>query len=86
MSRFSVKCRIVTVLALLLGPMAADCRSAEPYVPKESDPVLEPWRWRRFPELLGLGARCMAEDHEGNMGYIRISQRVERPLNSENIG
>jgi len=33
------------------------------------DPVLESWRWRSFPELKGLGLRCMAEDRDGRMWF-----------------
>jgi ligand-binding sensor domain-containing protein len=35
--------------------------AVRPYTPVHPDPVLEPWRWRSFPELKGLGLRCIAE-------------------------
>jgi len=33
------------------------------------DPVLEPWRWRAFPELNGLGLQCMAEAKDRAMWF-----------------
>ena len=60
----------VTTLALLaLGLAAAECWAVRPYTPVHPDPVLEPWRWTTFPELRGLGLRCMAEDKEGRMWF-----------------
>ena len=43
--------------------------SARPYHPVHPDPVLEPWRWRSFPELKGKGLQCMAEDKHANMWF-----------------
>ena len=43
--------------------------AVKPYVPVHPDPVLEPWRWRSFPELKGLGVRCIAEDANGHMWF-----------------
>ena len=31
--------------------------------------MLEPWRWRTFPELTGLDAQCMAEGADGTMWF-----------------
>ena len=31
------------------------------------DPVLEPWRWRSYPELKGEGLQCATEDRDGRM-------------------
>ena len=42
---------------------------AVPYTPTHPDPVLEPWRWRSFPELRGLGLRCLAEAKDGAMWF-----------------
>ena len=44
-------------------------KAAQPYAPSMPDPVLEPWRWQTFPELRGLGLRCMAEDRQGRMWF-----------------
>ena len=43
--------------------------AVQPYQPVQPDPVLEPWRWRSFPELKGHGLQCIAEDREGNMWF-----------------
>jgi hypothetical protein len=59
-----------TALALLvLGLVAAEGWAVQPYQPVHPDPVLEPWRWTVFPELKGLGLRCMAEDRDGRMWF-----------------
>ena len=55
-----------TMLVLLLTvPVLA----VQPYTPVHPDPMLESWRWRSYPELKGLGLRCMAEDRDGNMWF-----------------
>ena len=56
---------ILFVLAL----SAADCWAVRPYTPVHPDPVLEPWRWRSFPELDGLELSCIAEDRNGRMWF-----------------
>ena len=43
--------------------------SAQSYQPVYSDPVLESWRWRSFPQLDGVGLRCMVEDTQGNIWF-----------------
>ena len=43
--------------------------AVRPYTPVHPDPVLEPWRWRAFPELKGLGLRCMAEAKDKAMWF-----------------
>ena len=60
--------RYITALFVLILA-AAECWAVQPYTPAQADPVLEPWRWRSFPELKGLGLRCMAEDTAGNMWF-----------------
>jgi PAS domain S-box-containing protein len=42
---------------------------AEPFRPRLADPILEPWRWRTFPDLSGLGAECAVEDAEGTLWF-----------------
>lgn len=45
------------------------CLAIEPYSPKFTDAVNEPWRWRNFPELNGLGLRCLIEGPTGHMWF-----------------
>ena len=59
-------CTYATILCLLWTVSAF---AVQPYTPVHPDPVLEPWRWRSFPELKGLGLRCLAEDKDGNMWF-----------------
>ena len=61
--------KIAARVCLVLGLSVAECWAVRPYLPVQPDPFLEPWRWRSFPELRGLGLRCMAEDREGNMWF-----------------
>jgi len=58
--------KYLTVLWVLL---AIECWAVQPYEPLQPDPVLEPWRWRSFPELKGFGLQCMAEDQNGTMWF-----------------
>lgn len=53
------------LLVFLHSPMW----SAEPYKPVFTDPLDEPWRFRAFPELEGLGATCLTEDADENMWF-----------------
>ena len=56
-------------VCLMVGLVMAECWAVRPYEPVHPDPLLEPWRWRSFPELNGMGLRCMAEDTGGNMWF-----------------
>lgn len=56
---------VICLFALGGGP----CLGATPYQPVFGDPMLEPWRWRTFPELSGLGAQCVAEGDDGTMWF-----------------
>jgi hypothetical protein len=40
-----------------------------PYRPATSDPALEHWRWRAFPELRGLGVQCLAQTRDGAVWF-----------------
>lgn len=60
--------KYITFLSVLLLTCVTSW-AVEPYQPVHPDPILEPWRWRSFPELKGLGLACMAEDHDGNMWF-----------------
>ncbi len=56
--------RMLVLTGVVLALAAGECLAVRPY-----EPVLESWRWRSFPELKGLGLRCMAEDRDGNMWF-----------------
>ena len=59
----------VPLTCLLLALFVTECRAVRPYTPVHHDPVLQPWRWRSFPELEGLGLQCVAEDRDRNMWF-----------------
>ena len=59
----------VLCICLLLAVCSSPAFAVRPYRPVNSDPVLEPWRWRSFPELAGLGLRGMVEDRTGNIWF-----------------
>ena len=61
--------RTLALVGLALVLAEPECWAAGSYQPVYSDPAREPWRWRSFPELDGLGLRCMAEDSSGNMWF-----------------
>lgn len=52
---------------LLLLPLW--CAAVTPYTPQSIDPVLEPWRWRKHPELSGHEIRCMDEADDGTLWF-----------------
>lgn len=56
-------------LLLLSGWAASDLSAARPYQPVSADPLLEPWRWRMFPELSGLDAQCVASGPDGTLWF-----------------
>ena len=56
-------------VGILLVVLAGVCTADEPYTPVHPDPVMEPWRWRSFPELKGRGLQCLAEDRDGAMWF-----------------
>lgn len=62
MNRFVLGVLFVVVLAM-------NAHALQTYVPVSPDPVLEPWRWRSFPELKGLGLQCMVEDRNGYIWF-----------------
>ena len=64
-------------LGLASGSFLDRGEASQPYTPSSPDPVLESWRWRSFPELKGLGLRCMAEDKDGNM-WFGVDEGVQR--------
>ena len=62
----SRKC-ILAIAFVLLG--TGVCSGVRPYEPVNADPLQEPWRWRHYPELNGLGLRCLAESADGAMWF-----------------
>ncbi|MDP6040717.1 MAG: two-component regulator propeller domain-containing protein, partial [Candidatus Latescibacteria bacterium] len=65
--RINMKIAALTSMLVLLA--LTNCWAVQPYTPVHPDPVLEPWRWRSFPELKGLGLQCLAEDRNGNIWF-----------------
>ena len=47
------------------GPAGA----SQTFHPAFADPMLEPWRWRVFPELSGVGIQCIGEGKDGTMWF-----------------
>ena len=39
------------------------------YKPVIEDPLLEKWRWVKFPELSSKGVQCMVEDNQKTMWF-----------------
>ena len=60
--------RIVVGCCLLLA-LASAARAVQPYVPKSADPILDPWRWEKIPELEGKSPRCMVGGKDGAMWF-----------------
>ncbi len=56
---------------------SAPCRAVRPYQPAATDPLLEPWRWRTFAELKGLGLRCLVEARDGAL-WFGVDEGVQR--------
>jgi hypothetical protein len=59
---------LLWLLGLAMGPVAP-ARASQPFHPTLADPVVEPWRWRTFPELSGLGLQCLTEGKDGTMWF-----------------
>ncbi len=70
-------CAFVGVLLLPLAALAYEPATVttfelpppEPYTPTLADPVTEPWRWTRFPELAGTGVECVTQSSDGDMWF-----------------
>jgi PAS domain S-box-containing protein len=60
-------CLLALIAIQAFFTVASFC--AAPYQPVYGDPLLEPWRWRTFPELSGLGAQCIAEGADGTLWF-----------------
>jgi ligand-binding sensor domain-containing protein len=62
--------RLALCIMVLCGNV---CWGAIPYQPVSGDPMIEPWRWRTFPELSGLAAQCMTEGRDGKMWFGTVA-------------
>lgn len=60
---------IYALLLMVIGAAPSALLAQSPVAFKHRDPLLEPWRVTRFPELLTRGVRCMAEDADGNFWF-----------------
>ena len=45
------------------------CAAVQPYTPKLSIPILEPWRWRGEEALRDMGILCMDETEDGTLWF-----------------
>ncbi|OGG54366.1 MAG: hypothetical protein A3F84_09050 [Candidatus Handelsmanbacteria bacterium RIFCSPLOWO2_12_FULL_64_10] len=59
----------LTLCALHFALCVSLAWAIRPYTPVHPDPVLEPWRWRSFPALNGLGLQCMAEAKDKSIWF-----------------
>ena len=67
--RLNITKMLRSALLAFLALGSIPCFGARSYQPVQGDPLLEPWRWRTFPELSGLDAQCMAEGADGTMWF-----------------
>lgn len=61
---------VARCLLLCIVGVVFDCSSlpaAQPYKIQYTDPLTEPWRISRFPEIDDRGLRCLTEDLQGNI-------------------
>ncbi|MBL9137825.1 MAG: PAS domain S-box protein [Verrucomicrobiales bacterium] len=45
------------------------CAGEHPFQPSYTDPLLESWRWRTFPELSGLDTQSVGESSDGALWF-----------------
>jgi hypothetical protein len=65
----TVRTRFFAFAGLILLAVFSPAAAIDTLQVTTSDPVLEPWRCRSFPELRGLGLRSLAEDRDGAMWF-----------------
>ncbi len=71
---------VLTFLSLVTGHwllVIGSLQAAPPYTPVHPDPELEPWRWRVYHELDGLGLKCVTEDSEGHLWFGSGAHRYD---------
>ena len=59
----------LTFCIVLFSICTGIASAVEPFTPVRPDPVEEAWRWRGFPELRGLGLRCMDVASDGKVWF-----------------
>ena len=69
--------RYMIIIVLFVLSAASPAIAVDTFQVNTPDPVLEAWRWQSFPELKGLGLRCMAQDTEDNM-WFGVDEGVQR--------
>ena len=57
------------ISAVIILSTVSQAKASQHYQAVIADPVLEPWRWRSYPELQGVGPQCMVEDKDGNLWF-----------------
>ncbi len=78
-------------LAVVVALLSGTSQAGRPFTPVQPDPVLEPWRWRSFPEIKGLGLQCMTQDGEGRMWFgvddgVRVFDGTDWATHSDEAG
>ena len=63
----SVLTLVLAILIMVLHDSPGE--GVRSYQPVLSDPALESWRWRSFPELKGRGLRCLVESRDGAIWF-----------------
>ncbi len=64
-----MKKSIDTIIVLMIITFVLPLLASRPYQPKMADPILEPWRWRSYPELDGKGVLNMTEAADGSIWF-----------------
>lgn len=63
---YKKSCLKILIFFLGLSMAAATVlRAVQAYKPEAGEPVLEPWRWRKFPELAGKTVESVCEAKDG---------------------
>ncbi len=68
-NKYPIKRSIDMMIILMVFTFTLPLLASQPYQPKIADPILEPWRWRSFPELNGKGVLNMTEATDGSMWF-----------------
>ncbi len=66
---YPMKKSIETFIILIIFTFVLPLFASRPYQPKMADPILEPWRWRSYPELDGKGVLNMTEAVDGSIWF-----------------
>ncbi|MCJ7811701.1 hypothetical protein MUP95_00060, partial [bacterium] len=66
---YPMKKSIETFIVLMMFTFVLPLFASRPYQPKIADPILEPWRWRSYPELGGKGVMNLTEVADGSIWF-----------------